>query len=72
MTPHSCRDTFASLAVSAGVPITTIAQSLGHADASITLRVYSSFYESDFDKLRKLLGDEVIRGEKSFKVAKSQ
>lgn len=62
MTPHSCRDTFASLAVSAGVPITAIAQSLGHADPSITLRVYSSFYTSDFDKVRNLLGQEAQRG----------
>lgn len=64
LTPHSCRDTFASLSVSAGVPITSIAQSLGHADPSITLRVYSSFYDSDFDKLRKLLGEEVSKAEK--------
>ena len=49
LTPHSSRDTFASLSVSAGVPITSIAQSLGHADPSITLRVYSSFYDSDFE-----------------------
>lgn len=65
LTPHSCRDTFASLSVSAGVPITSIAQSLGHADPSITLRVYSSFYDSDFDKLRKLLGEEVSKAENS-------
>jgi len=64
LTPHSCRDTFASLSVSAGVPITSIAQSLGHADPSITLRVYSSFYDSDFDKLRELLGEEVSKAKK--------
>lgn len=66
LTPHSCRDTFASLSVSAGVPVTSIAQSLGHADPSITLRVYSSFYDSDFDKLRKLLDAEVSKAEKGF------
>lgn len=66
LTPHSCRDTFASLSVSAGVPVTSIAQSLGHADPSITLRVYSSFYDSDFDKLRKLLDAEVSKAETGF------
>lgn len=62
MTPHSCRDTFASLAVSAGVPITTIAQSLGHADPSITLRVYSTFYSADFGKLKTLMDAEARKG----------
>lgn len=59
MTPHTCRDTFASLAVSAGVPITLISQSLGHADPSITLRIYSTFYRSDFGRMRELLGQAV-------------
>lgn len=66
LTPHSCRDTFASLSVSAGVPVTSIAQSLGHADPSITLRIYYSFYDSDFDKLRKLLDAEGSKAENGF------
>lgn len=55
MTPHSCRDTYASWAISASVPITIISQSLGHANPSITLTFYATYFESDYDKLRKAL-----------------
>lgn len=41
--PHSLRHTNATLQLMAGVPIKTIAERLGHADASITLNVYSHF-----------------------------
>jgi integrase len=55
MTPHTLRDTFASWSISAGVPITAIAKSLGHADPSITLKFYAAFFPADFDVLRNEL-----------------
>jgi integrase len=55
MTPHGCRDTYASWAISASVPITIISQSLGHANPSITLTFYATYFESDYDKLRDAL-----------------
>jgi len=56
MTPHNCRDTAASLAIRAGASVKTVAQMLGHADASITLTRYTAFFPDDFDSLRLALG----------------
>lgn len=39
-TPHTLRRTVATLLHEAGVPLATIADQLGHADASMTARVY--------------------------------
>jgi integrase len=39
--PHDLRHTFASLLLADGVPVTYVQHQLGHADASITLRVYA-------------------------------
>lgn len=57
MTPHGCRDTYASWAISANVPITIVSQSLGHANASITLTFYATYFNKDFDKLRNALSN---------------
>lgn len=40
---HDLRHTFATLLLQAGAPITYVSQQLGHADASITLRVYAHY-----------------------------
>ena len=40
---HDLRQTFATLLLHAGPPITYVSQQLGHADASITLRVYAHY-----------------------------
>jgi Phage integrase family len=37
--PHQMRQTFASLLLQAGVPITYVSRQLGHKDSAITLRV---------------------------------
>lgn len=42
---HDLRHTAASLLVRRGVPIKVVAERLGHADASMTLRVYTHVYE---------------------------
>ena len=44
---HSLRHAHAAQLVAAGVPITTITARLGHADASVTLKVYAYLYEKD-------------------------
>ncbi len=55
MSPHNCRDTYASWAISLGVPVTAVSKSLGHADASVTLKVYADFFPQDYDRLRTAL-----------------
>ena len=40
---HDLRHTFASLLLQAGAPITYVSKQLGHADASVTLRVYAHY-----------------------------
>jgi integrase len=44
---HSLRHTHASELISAGVPITAIAKRLGHANANVTLSIYSHALEAD-------------------------
>lgn len=41
--PHRFRHTWASVALGLGVPIPEVAQGLGHANAGVTLSVYSHF-----------------------------
>lgn len=40
--PHSCRHSFATLALDAGVPLKEVSEQLGHADVAITARIYAS------------------------------
>ena len=44
---HSMRHTHASQLLSRGVPIPTVSKRLGHANPSITLRLYAHALESD-------------------------
>lgn len=48
--PHRLRHTFASLALTNGADVESVAEILGHADSSVTLRVYS--HASEESKLR--------------------
>lgn len=50
ITPHDLRHTCASLAISANVNVLVLARMLGHADASVTLRVYADLFDSDLDR----------------------
>lgn len=49
-TPHDLRHTCASLPISANVNVLVLARMLGHADASVTLRVYADLFDSDLDR----------------------
>jgi integrase len=44
VTWHALRHTHASMLISAGVDVVTVARRLGHADPSITLRVYAHLF----------------------------
>lgn len=44
---HDVRHTYATVALSAGVPITIVSRRLGHATVSITLDVYSHVLPTD-------------------------
>lgn len=48
---HDLRHTAASLAVSAGASVLAIARMLGHADPSVTLRVYADLFDTDLDQV---------------------
>ena len=52
---HEFRHSHASFLLSKGVPITVISKRLGHADLSMTLKVYSHFISKDEDNAVSLL-----------------
>jgi integrase len=47
LTWHALRHAHASMLIAAGVPITTVAARLGHADPVVTLRVYAHLFDKD-------------------------
>jgi len=51
LTPHELRHTAASLAVAAGANVKALQRMLGHANASMTLDVYSGLFEDDLDQV---------------------
>lgn len=52
---HDLRHSHASLLINAGFPPTEVARRLGHANASITLSVYSHFYDKTAAKVAEKL-----------------
>lgn len=49
---HELRHTAASLAVSSGADVLAVSRMLGHADPSITLKVYADLFDHDLDDVR--------------------
>ncbi|MDM8125285.1 tyrosine-type recombinase/integrase [Mediterraneibacter glycyrrhizinilyticus] len=45
-TPHSLRHTNATLQIANGVPLTTVAGNLGHADSATTTKIYAHAIQS--------------------------
>lgn len=56
LTPHSLRHTTASLLARSGASIKALQTMLGHADAKITLQIYSGLYADELDDLGMRLG----------------
>ena len=57
---HSLRHTHASELISNGVPITTVAKRLGHANASVTLSIYAHALEADELAAAKVWDDAMV------------
>lgn len=53
---HALRHTFAHTALRAGVPVKVVSAWLGHADVTITLRIYDSVDADDFRNAAEILG----------------
>ena len=56
----SLRHTTASLLISQGTPITTVAGILGHASTQMTLNVYGHLFEDDATMYVDRLGDSIF------------
>ncbi len=54
---YNLRHTFASQMISRGVDVLWVSKTLGHKDASITLKVYAKFIEEDDDKRLKNIAE---------------
>ena len=54
---YNLRHTFASQMISKGVDVLWVSKTLGHKDASITLKVYAKFIEEDDDKRLKNIAE---------------
>ena len=55
---HALRHTFASVALSRGIPITDVAAWLGHKDINVTYRIYRHWIPSNLGKARVTLDTE--------------
>lgn len=67
---HTLRHTLASHLLSNGVPITVVSKMLGHADANVTLRIYSHMLPSD-DGRAADTWEKVVSGSGSSRVENS-
>ena len=56
---HDLRHSHASLLINAGFPPIDVSDRLGHADASITLKIYSHFYDKKRDTIAEKLNTMV-------------
>ena len=54
-TTHDLRHTFASVALDAGMDATVLAEILGHADASVTLRTYAHALPNARERARQIM-----------------
>lgn len=61
VTPHGLRHVAAGLLVNAGANVLSVSRQLGHADASVTLRVYAELFDDGLDSVAATL-DEGFSG----------
>jgi integrase len=62
--PHELRHTCASLLVAQGASVLAVARQLGHADPSVTLRVYADLFDEQLGGIGAHL-DDAIRAARS-------
>lgn len=61
VTPYGLRHVAAGLMIQAGANPLLVARQLGHADPSITMRVYASLWEDGLDVLAQSIGADVAK-----------
>lgn len=64
-TPHSLRHAFASVMLGKGVPITDVAQWLGHRDVRVTYRIYGHLVPSAAARAIAVLDEEYAEWNKA-------
>ena len=69
ITLHGLRHSHVSYLVSLGVPLPVISRRVGHANPSITLRVYSHFYKQDALNVGALLDNAIKCGQSVVKTS---
>ena len=60
VTPHNLRHTAASLLISQGTSITTVAHVLGHSTPALTLSTYAHFYDKDVSEAMDKIGESFV------------
>lgn len=55
VTPHQLRDTYISLALSAGAVVTAVSKNVGHASPDITFRHYAAPLQQDRQEVAKMM-----------------
>jgi integrase len=58
---HDVRHSYAAAALASGVPVKVVSQRLGHADITVTLKVYAHVLPGD-DEDAALRADDLIGG----------
>lgn len=63
--PHSLRHTFASVLISEGVDVVTVANMMGHSNTNTTLSTYSHVIEESKRKATECVADVILRRKKA-------
>jgi integrase len=58
VTPHDLRHTAASIAISSGASVLSVANMLGHSDPSITLKIYAHLFSKDQEIVAISIGNK--------------
>jgi integrase len=61
LTPKDLRDTAASIAISSGANMRAVSNMLGHADPSVTLRIYTHLFSDDQEMLANAIGEKFAK-----------
>lgn len=69
---HDLRHTYATIAIASGVDVKTVSHNLGHANAAITLNVYSAVLPDAQDKAAAAIQQAATRGIEAAKVLASE